>query len=254
MNVFWSTTDHKAIRDFGEGGWIIATVFNQKREMKSCFFSPDGMDLPIGRYSLFLDDFKTEIEQTAKEEWQLACEADYKKNVEDFAKVNPPRTYPGKSGTTAITGLATGTTTSDGLTSIGKKPDNMTRKEWKNFKKGLKEVEKLANGEPAVIVDKRTETGVERFTLDDYGFDMEERKMLAEEGWSLNDIDEMIDRDFTATDILRLAQAGYKAIEIEEMMDEHQYDIEKILMGLAGVERLNLDIVGSGGGGGHYDS
>ncbi len=36
MNVFWSTTDMDTIKKLGSRGWIIASVFNQKDEIRSC--------------------------------------------------------------------------------------------------------------------------------------------------------------------------------------------------------------------------
>lgn len=37
MGVFWSGTDHTALRQLSEPGWFLATVFNKRRESLSCY-------------------------------------------------------------------------------------------------------------------------------------------------------------------------------------------------------------------------
>lgn len=58
MNVFWSDTDKDTILKYGGKGYIIATVFNKKEEMKSavCFQSEHKM---FGTATTFIDDVDT---------------------------------------------------------------------------------------------------------------------------------------------------------------------------------------------------
>lgn len=52
MSVFWSGTDKDTIKELGEGGWFLSTVFNNKAEMKSCVYMTDPMEI-------FADDLTT---------------------------------------------------------------------------------------------------------------------------------------------------------------------------------------------------
>lgn len=55
MDVFWSGTDKETIKQLGEQGWIVATVFNQKNEQRSAFCAQ--VDVPmLGKKAYFVDE------------------------------------------------------------------------------------------------------------------------------------------------------------------------------------------------------
>lgn len=59
FDVFWSGTDEELIRQLGRKGWIVATVFNCKKEMRTAFLT--SVELMGKPHDIFVDDFKTEI-------------------------------------------------------------------------------------------------------------------------------------------------------------------------------------------------
>jgi hypothetical protein len=58
MGVFWSGTDLDTIREIGDKGFVVATVFNKKREIKSCLYYPSGNPLFDG---VLIDDLETRV-------------------------------------------------------------------------------------------------------------------------------------------------------------------------------------------------
>jgi hypothetical protein len=69
MNVFWSGTDLDTIRDIGKQGFVVATVFNKKREMLSCLYRKGDDIFP----ETFIDGLDTKIvdfiDNTLIEQW-----------------------------------------------------------------------------------------------------------------------------------------------------------------------------------------
>lgn len=65
MGVFWSQDDRKLIENLGGQGWILASVFNKKREMKSAFYAK--VESRFGEIETvqdqFLDDIPTHIQR-----------------------------------------------------------------------------------------------------------------------------------------------------------------------------------------------
>jgi hypothetical protein len=57
MDVFWSGTDLDTIRQIGSGGFVLATVFNKKREKLSCLYKKEDDLFP----ETFIDDIQTNI-------------------------------------------------------------------------------------------------------------------------------------------------------------------------------------------------
>lgn len=82
MGVFWSSTDAATIKELSDNGFIVATVFNNKGEKKSCIsFAGDGI-----RPKFTQDDIITEIEQPVQDAalaraWSDEYEANVKKPV-----------------------------------------------------------------------------------------------------------------------------------------------------------------------------
>lgn len=55
MDVFWSGTDMDTIHEFGNNGWVLATVLNKKRESRSCYYQKGTGFIP----SILIDDIPT---------------------------------------------------------------------------------------------------------------------------------------------------------------------------------------------------
>lgn len=56
MPVFWSGTDWTQIQEFGQHGWFVSSVFNKKREIRTClyaetpfFFLADNLELELAQ-------------------------------------------------------------------------------------------------------------------------------------------------------------------------------------------------------------
>lgn len=73
MGVFWSGTDTSTIKEFGDNGYCLATVFNKKGEMKSAFYQGANGFLP----SVFLNDLPTTEYRQANEELIKKCKEEY---------------------------------------------------------------------------------------------------------------------------------------------------------------------------------
>ena len=77
MNVFWSGTDWDTIRKISAGGWFLSTVFNKRREMRSCL----SMTSPL----LFCaDELPTTVQQVVGADIVKAWDDEYDKNVTTF--------------------------------------------------------------------------------------------------------------------------------------------------------------------------
>jgi len=57
MDVFWSGTDMDTIKQIGEQGFVVATVFNKKREMLSCLYRKSDELFP----ETFINEIPTQI-------------------------------------------------------------------------------------------------------------------------------------------------------------------------------------------------
>lgn len=80
MDVFWSGTDKSTIEDLGKNGFILATVFNKKEEMRSAFCT--NVDVPfLGPRVEFIDNLDTEIERFLDAEEVEQWEKDFDAKV-----------------------------------------------------------------------------------------------------------------------------------------------------------------------------
>lgn len=61
MDVFWSGTDLDTIEQIGSRGYVVATVFNKRRELKSCLYYPAGNVLFDDAVGVLVDDIPTSI-------------------------------------------------------------------------------------------------------------------------------------------------------------------------------------------------
>ena len=74
MGVFWSGTDMATIREFGSNGYLVATVFNKKGEMRSAYYQGGTDFLP----RMFADNLETVIGGTATDKQRAEWEKLYK--------------------------------------------------------------------------------------------------------------------------------------------------------------------------------
>lgn len=79
MGVFWSNDDMEIIRSLGSQGWIFASVFNRKEEVKSAFFTRTEV---MGKaHDLFVNDVPTIIQALHPHELYSAWDKEYDENV-----------------------------------------------------------------------------------------------------------------------------------------------------------------------------
>lgn len=75
MDVFWSGTDRSTIRQVGEQGWCLATVFNKKNEMRSAYYQKGDGFLP----EVFIDELETDSRAIVASDAVTAWEEEFKK-------------------------------------------------------------------------------------------------------------------------------------------------------------------------------
>lgn len=254
MAVFWSGTDHDTIKKIGSGGWFAATVFNQKNEVKSCYYGASGQSTPWGNQPLFLDDLITNVTTLADPriaEW----DAEYDKNVtvktfqaHDYTSKNygyydkesGKWVRPGDPVTEVdIMGESDGDTTTKGgydpaVSPPLHCPEGMSKGKFKKWnsahvKYKAKQLQRDFKQTPPVRPPRTPLSilGKQDDGLDAYGFTQEERELFASEGWTINDIDELLDEDITPTDMWRIAKLGVTPSEVHDLIKEH-YDAEDI--------------------------
>lgn len=209
MACFWSKTDTDTIEELGNNGWILASVFNQKREMKSAFYSKDGMTTPLGQSPLYLDDLTTEIAPCVEAE---AWEKEYVANVQ--------KDFPNAWATPLLVTDGSGNTAS-GTT---KRPAGISKREWKKLRKRERLLPPPAE------------------EIDGYGFDQFERTILAEAGYDISAIDELVDRDFTPAQLLKLAEYGIDLPEVLFLMDEQNMEVEDVMQAAIEIDRVPVDL------------
>jgi hypothetical protein len=77
MPAFWSGTDDATITDLGSNGYIVATVFNHKREYKTAYYQGDNGFLP----AIYIDDIPTSFHGVVNEERAKQWDKNIKENV-----------------------------------------------------------------------------------------------------------------------------------------------------------------------------
>lgn len=227
MGVFWSGTDHDTIKKIGEGGWVAATVFNQKNEIKSCYYGAHGQQTPWGTEALMLDDLDTKLSPLAIDD-TTAWDQEYETNVTNSFQWTEADSYLTPQTMAAAKRLGISNVFDSTQRPPAEKPPGMSRKMHKRWQK--KHAEWLSLGQ-ANSFDMRTVPAIDAHGLDDYGFDQEERAVFAKEGWTLQDMDDLIE-DFTPTELIRLARLSIKPSEVRYLLVQYNYSTEDI-MGLA---------------------
>jgi len=79
MDVFWSGTDMDTIHEFGNQGWVLATVLNKKREMRSCYYQKGTGFIP----NLLIDDINTRTIFLASEETFTQWDEEFTSKVDE---------------------------------------------------------------------------------------------------------------------------------------------------------------------------
>jgi len=85
FNVFWSGTDKKTMAELAHHGWFLSTVFNKKRENKTCLTFRDG------NFGLFeIDNMETVVEKPVYDaELVNKWTANYDKKVKEKIVIVP---------------------------------------------------------------------------------------------------------------------------------------------------------------------
>ncbi len=251
MGVFWSGTDHQAMRDFsgqGEDHWICATVFNKKGETRSAFYAPKGAISPWGANALFYDECELKIEDFVDPR-QAEWDAEYKKNVtdvkqaetkavvtygsygdlgdygwEDSWRHSRPRWEPegGPRVERAVPKFQGLDKLLEGLTpeqikaaALAKntrgRPKGVTKAQFKHIK--------------AMLVDVRGQTNddgpSEEKELKDWGLNQEQIDTFIRAGWEDADLTEFIvERNFHLMDLLYLATDDLGPLDIQDLLDQ----------------------------------
>jgi hypothetical protein len=266
MAVFWSGTDMDTIRQIGKEGWVLATVFNKKRESRSAFYGIGGL------FPAFVDDLPTEalpfIDPMATQ-W----DEEYKKNVTDAVFPQPTplhgqtRTWVHRGGQLVeITSEGTPTQT---IRTIGAqlsqkrtvaseeyakieppevRPKTMSRREYKRWKKEWRDAQhNKSQGEVEMgrtVVVKTAGGGVGTTLLDtDYVSGLHvteadfvhpypltelELSLLAMEGWTRPDIDSLLATGMERLDILEQIFTERKTpMDCEDLIEDGEIIMEE---------------------------
>jgi hypothetical protein len=99
MNVFWSSDDMEVIRSLGQQGWIVASVFNKKKEIRSAFYTTTQV---LGKaHDIFKDNLETVIYYNMPEEQEKALDKEY----DELVEVDKPVTKTINTPTTSVYGM-----------------------------------------------------------------------------------------------------------------------------------------------------
>lgn len=180
MAVFWSHTDHQAMKDFAstDDAWMICTVFNKKNEHRSAYYSPKGSKMPWGDESLLYDEVDT-----------------------IFEPFQDPRVEAWKAEYDA-------------------KVTNLSGKYWEHDKKEAKQKKKKGSDKLEEVQVEKLDGTKSRFEVDNYGLTRDDWKLLGEEGWDVKDVDALVAKGFTARQISILCANDYAAAEVLGLVAE----------------------------------
>lgn len=208
MGVFWSGTDMDTIKQFGGNGWILATVFNKKKELKSAFYSKDGKVTPLGVDSLFIDNIPTKIEEKEidTQEWDL----DFKLNVTDFE-------------TNLVTQDQSSHNWGYGYRGIH---DYDFKTDWQqNYEKTKYKLSKSEKRE----LRKQANEAKSSFTQDAYGLSGIDWRILNNGGYDNQTVDSLIQEGFQVKEILKLAKEDVTPQEVEQLLSA-KYSVEEVML------------------------
>jgi hypothetical protein len=239
MNVFWSGTDMDTIKKFGLGGWVLATVFNQKREVKSAAWVQGGYQLPWGSAPSFIDDIDTKIaayDKTKIAEW----DEEYRLNVTTAMDMSGwEKTADGAWVKRANPTRPSGTTTTTATGGIDRRPPGMSKREWKRLKRERKYLSAMDPSTTQSLIEDRRAAAIANASdtaasnsvdaddlkdeadeddTDEYGFTQDERSFLARCGWSDKNVDDLFEEDFTPQDMLLIADSEFTPQAVLDMV------------------------------------
>lgn len=213
MGVFWSSEDMDTIKvNAGPNGWFINTVFNQKNEIKTAYYSAQGLVGPWGNNPVWYDECETKIGKLPDPR-ELEWEEIYNQNVTNlnstWAKNYGGNSAYAKAGEYQTGSTANGTTGASGTAATSldfsqeppiRRPQGMTKTLYRAWKAAYRRCQKqLKNGQA---------------DTDDYGFTAKERRIIFQNGMTMKDIDELVEEDFTPKEILEIAESDTTITEI----------------------------------------
>lgn len=79
MAVFWSKTDSDTIKQLGERGYFLASVFNKKGHQRNAIYAT--MPVGDGKMGLFVDDIEHEVVNFVSKDIIKQWDKEYEKNV-----------------------------------------------------------------------------------------------------------------------------------------------------------------------------
>lgn len=134
MGVFWSGTDTDTIKQFGENGYLIATVFNKKKEMRSAAYYKATDTMPV----MFIDNIDTAITnpdfKLLESQWEIEFNTKAKTKV--YTPVYQHKTKNQKKAEKKAAAAA-GVTTQDDFNSMGWDDEGgWVPKDWSNYGNG----------------------------------------------------------------------------------------------------------------------
>jgi len=80
MDVFWSGQDMHTIRDIGRRGWVLASVFNQRREIRTAFLQ--SVEVMGNKHDIFVDDIPTYVVPEIPSDLRKAWVSEYNDKVD----------------------------------------------------------------------------------------------------------------------------------------------------------------------------
>lgn len=95
MGVFWSSTDMEAIHQLGEYGYVVASVFNKKKEVKSAYYQGDKDSVP----EIFIDDIATRTVYMHSPDLVKSLDDEYAKKCKQKKFVYTPPNYGNRGST-----------------------------------------------------------------------------------------------------------------------------------------------------------
>lgn len=235
MGCFWSKTDMDTIKEWGDNGWVAATVFNQKREYRSAIHIGNS---DVGE--IFLDQVETAFGAFV-EPMSAVWDAEYDKNVTNTTWTPSTQSqfnYQGErylgNGHGGLARLTTPSATSGVITSklsavpddlyekalkafhASERPKGMTKREWKAIRKaGPRPVISLIN--PLEV--KSGEIVEDLF--DEYGFNQDERNILVLANWTPMAIVRAVEEDdFSPEELLDMADCGIEPHHVQNLLKE----------------------------------
>jgi hypothetical protein len=84
MATNWSGTDHDTMEEFGSNGFLVSTVFNKRREMRSCYYQAQTDILA----KVKVDNLETEIKHFVPKKVEDVWAKQFKENCKE--KVSAP--------------------------------------------------------------------------------------------------------------------------------------------------------------------